>query len=513
MKRIGLLIGLIGMPCVCSAQNTVATDDAAYVGNASAMLDIKSISKGLLIPRVNLASVTDQVTIGGAGAEPDGLLVYDEGTTIPEGFYFWDNANAVWVAYVAGINGKSVFVGQSSGANDDDDAQNNTAIGYESLKFNVNGTGNTVLGYQSGLGVTGNSFSNNTLIGSQAGSGLTTGSNNVFLGNLAGSAETAASNKLIIENSASSTPLVYGEFDNNLVKVNGSLEVANGAATAGNLSLYEDSDNGTSKVTVTAPSLAADYTLTLPVDDGTNGQLLRTDGSGVLSWTNAGASSIWSESSGLITTQTAGADLQLDGNLLVTTDNIVFSKVAGSGIKVDVAAPTYPWQDLSSDIVVRGTGATDPPWEQIGATAMWAYKFKVNDECWLSFHIPHDYVPGTQLYMHVHWMPSGTDGNTVKWQFDYTYARGHGQQAFNIGTLTTATALSAAPTLQYQHMVSETVGQTIANCEPDGIVYVHIKRITNGATDNANSIFVLKADVHYQTTGIGTKSKSPNFYN
>ena len=44
------------------------------------------------------------------------------------------------------------------------------------------------------------------------------------------------------------------------------------------------SDNGNG-VTITAPaSLAANYTLTLPPNDGTNGQFLKTDGSGGLSW-------------------------------------------------------------------------------------------------------------------------------------------------------------------------------------------------------------------------------------
>jgi hypothetical protein len=40
-------------------------------------------------------------------------------------------------------------------------------------------------------------------------------------------------------------------------------------------------------VTMKAPTLAASYTLTLPVDDGTPGQHLTTDGSGNLTWANA----------------------------------------------------------------------------------------------------------------------------------------------------------------------------------------------------------------------------------
>jgi len=53
---------------------------------------------------------------------------------------------------------------------------------------------------------------------------------------------------------------------------------------------YEATGNGTSKVTLRAPaSLAADYTLTLPVDDGNAGQILQTDGLGNLSWGNGSA--------------------------------------------------------------------------------------------------------------------------------------------------------------------------------------------------------------------------------
>jgi len=57
------------------------------------------------------------------------------------------------------------------------------------------------------------------------------------------------------------------------------------ASTAGAVNLYEDADNGTNKVQLIAPaSLSGDVTLILPSDDGDNGQLLKTDGSGNLSF-------------------------------------------------------------------------------------------------------------------------------------------------------------------------------------------------------------------------------------
>ena len=57
------------------------------------------------------------------------------------------------------------------------------------------------------------------------------------------------------------------------------------ASWPASLQFHEDTDNGTNKITVQAPAtLSADYTLTLPTDDGTSWQLLQTDGSGVTSW-------------------------------------------------------------------------------------------------------------------------------------------------------------------------------------------------------------------------------------
>lgn len=74
------------------------------------------------------------------------------------------------------------------------------------------------------------------------------------------------------------------------VAITGSLSIGGNATASGYIELLEDSDNGTNKVTIIAPAaLAADYTLTLPDDDGTSGQYLQTNGSGTLSWVTATA--------------------------------------------------------------------------------------------------------------------------------------------------------------------------------------------------------------------------------
>ena len=77
---------------------------------------------------------------------------------------------------------------------------------------------------------------------------------------------------------------------------NAGLQLKNGATSAGFIEFFEDSDNGTNKVTLIGPASTADITLTLPSSDGDNGQVLTTDGSGVLSFADAasgGAYNTW----------------------------------------------------------------------------------------------------------------------------------------------------------------------------------------------------------------------------
>ena len=183
--------------------------------------------------------------------------------------------------------------------------------------------------------------------------------------------------------------------------------------------------------------------------------------------------------------------------------------------------PVVGWRDITGPIVVKGVGANDPTWDQIGSGPFYAYNFALNDECWIPFHIPHDIVPinddntleTIKLYFHTHWITDGTNTNTVKWQFTFSHARGFGQEAFDVATGTVVTAEEAASGTAYTHMVTETSGSTIANLtEPDGILYMHLKRITNGGTDNTDNIYVLTSDIHYLSNSLGTYSKSPSFY-
>lgn len=73
------------------------------------------------------------------------------------------------------------------------------------------------------------------------------------------------------------------------ITANGSLDVKNGATSAGVLSLYEDTDDGSNFASFQVPALAGNTVYTLPADDGDAGEQLQTNGSGVLSWEAAGS--------------------------------------------------------------------------------------------------------------------------------------------------------------------------------------------------------------------------------
>lgn len=107
----------------------------------------------------------------------------------------------------------------------------NTFVGAESGMNNLSAERNTFLGCDAGYNST--SGGSNVFIGTEAGYGNTTGHNNVFIGNRAGSTQNL-DNRLIIDNSNTTSPLIYGQFDNNVVRIYGNLEYT------GTLSQYSD---------------------------------------------------------------------------------------------------------------------------------------------------------------------------------------------------------------------------------------------------------------------------------
>ena len=323
MKNFTLLFALCIIVINSMAQG-VAINETGASPDSSAMLDVSSVNRGLLIP------VMDYSQRNAISGPATGLLIFQTDKT--PGFYYYNGSSWQLVGNEAltindlidGItDGYSVFLGETAGQSDDggqnrnvalgvgalrnnisgtnnlavgynamnnNSASNNTALGYRALYTNSTGTYNTAAGFQSlyynsygryntGLGyaslyrnvggyynvgighyANGNNQggSKNTMIGYQAGQGgstLHSKTGSICIGYRAGYNDTT-DNKLYIHNSSSSSPLIYGEFDIGLLRVNGTLHVGNA---------YH-----------------------FPVADGASGQVLSTDGSGTLAWSTPG---------------------------------------------------------------------------------------------------------------------------------------------------------------------------------------------------------------------------------
>ena len=48
--------------------------------------------------------------------------------------------------------------------------------------------------------------------------------------------------------------------------------------------------------------------------------------------------------------------------------------------------------------------------------------------------------------------------------------------------------------------------------EVDSLILLELKRVTNGGTENTDTVFGLFVDLHYQTSMYATPNRSPSFY-
>ncbi len=113
----------------------------------------------------------------------------------------------------------------------------NVAIGKFALNSNVNGANNTAIGNYAGYGSTGN---NNFFLGTATGESAT-GNFNVFLGNEVGSFSNV-SNKLFIDNSNTDKPLIEGDFLDKTLKINGKFN------TTDNIGVKTNAPNSTLEI-------------------------------------------------------------------------------------------------------------------------------------------------------------------------------------------------------------------------------------------------------------------------
>ncbi len=215
---------------------------------------------------------------------------------------FYNTGGSVFIGNDAGLNDSKVnsfnnFVGYFSGKANTS-GTNNTAYGAGAMETNTTGSFNTYIGRLTGLNNT--TGSNNTFLGSYAGYN-STGSSNIYVGRFAGFGQTT-DNKLFIDNTNTSTPLIYGEFDTDLLRVNGTLNINNAYS--------------------------------LPTTSGTANYVLQSNGAGATSWVNPNTLSL-TENDPQVSSTSTNMIPKWNGSTL--TDGLMLDN--GTNVGVGVANP------------------------------------------------------------------------------------------------------------------------------------------------------------------------------
>lgn len=216
-------------------------------------------------------------------------------------------------------------------------------------------------------------------------------------------------------------------------------------------------------------------------------------------------------------------DKYVDGVAILDTieynyNHPVVSPAKGDGLLLDRHAPASGWHDLLSATTVDRDNASSMPTFAVLTGSIKKYQFDVGDETFHHFHMPHDYLPGSDMYIHVHWTHNSgaLTGGSTTWQFEITYAKGYAQGQFNTPKIITVT--QDVVTTPLTHQIAE-IKFSIPNgdathidsnlLETDGLILVKASLISNSIGANP---FMMFCDCHYQSTNIPTKNRNFNFW-
>ena len=202
------------------------------------------------------------------------------------------------------------------------------------------------------------------------------------------------------------------------------------------------------------------------------------------------------------------------------------SKDSDEGIRVDPSDPTFPWHDIIGQITPAPSNPSSPSIDAFKGNIE-EYHFSNGDYSFITFHMPHDYKLGTDLFLHVHWGHNGTaisGTNVMISRFMYAPRTATPASVFGAeNTLNISVPVDITNFPQYCHSVDEIQisqsggGVNLLDSDdimPDGLVLVEIEQSTlptiTGGTESEPFIFT--ADLHYQSTCIGTKNSAAPFY-
>lgn len=170
------------------------------------------------------------------------------------------------------------------------------------------------------------------------------------------------------------------------------------------------------------------------------------------------------------------------------------------------------WDDYLVPGVSLGLGASAPTLTTFrGNIDLYAFSGTgPSEEGFFTLHILHGFRKGSTCHFHVHWAHIiGAPSGDVKWNVDYSVARG-----YEAGVFPAPTTLSTTQTagVQYAHHITNDDDMSITwteEVEPDSLFLGRVWRDSSDVADTfANDAYLFQVDMHYQRSSIGTLERN-----
>lgn len=185
------------------------------------------------------------------------------------------------------------------------------------------------------------------------------------------------------------------------------------------------------------------------------------------------------------------------GDALKDPRNSVFDDYLIGGTSIGVGASAPDLAEVRNGLFLYGFAGT-------GVTV---------EQAFFTQHILHGIKAGTTPTFHVHWTHNAASPTgDVKWQIDYTIAKGYGVSTYAAPTTLSSTQTAGA---QYTHHITDDDDMplaSIAQLEPDSVIIGRVYRDPADVADTfENDAFLIQIDMHYERDKVGTPERNRPF--
>jgi hypothetical protein len=181
-----------------------------------------------------------------------------------------------------------------------------------------------------------------------------------------------------------------------------------------------------------------------------------------------------------------------------------YGELDGNFIDLD-SRTTVGWQNLNGDMNIAGIPS--PPTMSV-YQGVYLPSFDPDNiqECTVVFHMPHDYIPGTDIYPHGHFMSATNGTGTLRWGFTLSFAN-EGDAFTTPGTSYVEHTMTAGMK-DVHHLVETPTPVSIPTLSYDSIVFMRVWRDATHVNDTyPDPIFLVQVDLYYQSQGFGTVAR------